>query len=363
MTVQDQEAQVAQELDVQRIEAFAGELAASYVGSVTTAMVALGHKLGLFEAATDGPATSAELAERAGLDERYVREWLGSVTTAGMFEYDASTKTYTLPAEHAAVLTGPTSANLASQAQLSTYLAQFVDPVADCFRTGGGVSYDAYRPGFTSVMDDINRRLYDETLISTFLPLAAGVPERLTAGARVADIGTGAGHPLNLLAQAFPASTFVGYDLAADALAAGSAEAAAYGLTNVSFEQRDVATLGAEGEFDVVFAFDAIHDQADPAGVLRNIRRSLKDDGVFVMIDIKASSHLEDNCSNPLAPMLYGVSVLHCMTVSLAYDGAGLGTVWGEQVACEMLREAGFASIEVNEVEQDPFNLVYVCQP
>jgi SAM-dependent methyltransferase len=199
--------------------------------------------------------------------------------------------------------------------------------------------------------------------VSTYVPLVDGLEQRLLTGAAVADVGTGAGHPLNLLAQAFPASTFTGFDIAPDALAAGAAEAAAYGLSNVTFEQRDVAEIDDTARFDVVFAFDAIHDQADPAGVLRNVRRSLKDDGVFVMVDIKASSNLEDNCSNPLAPMLYGISVLHCMTVSLAYGGAGLGTAWGEQLACEMLRDAGFHDVEVHEIPQDPFNIVYVCRP
>lgn len=357
MTVQDQE------LDLSAMEAFANRLVGVYVDGMTTAMITLGYKTGLFDAAATGPATSSELATRARLDERYVREWLGAMTTAGIFRYDADTRSFTLPAEHAALLTGDSSTNLAAESLLVTYLNTFVDPVADAFRNGGGVAYDAYRPGFTSVMDEINRRLYDEALISTYLPLGDGLVERLASGVRVADIGTGAGHPLNLLAQAFPTSSFVGFDLAEDAIAAADAEAAAYGLGNVRFERRDVATIDEVAVYDVVFAFDAIHDQADPARVLRNIRRSLTDDGTFLMVDIKASSHLEDNCANPVAPLIYGISVLHCMTVSLAYGGAGLGTAWGEQLACEMLKDAGFTSVTVNEIPQDPFNLVYVCHP
>ena len=244
-----------------------------------------------------------------------------------------------------------------------TYLAGFVDPVIDAFRNGGGVPYDRYRPEFTSVMDEINRRAYDEQLIATYVPLVPGLRERLEAGARAGDVGCGAGHPTNLLARAFPNSSFVGFDIAADALAAGTDEAKAYGLTNIEFVPRDVAKIDEVAAFDVLFAFDAIHDQAHPATVLANIRRALEDDGVFVMIDIKASSHLEDNCANPLAPLIYSVSVLHCMTVSLAYDGDGLGTAWGEQLACSMLKDAGFTNVEVHELEHDPFNLVYVCRP
>lgn len=357
MTIQEQD------LDLAAVEAFAGQLAGSFVASVTTSMVHLGYRLGLFEAATLGPATSGELAERTGLQERYVREWLGSVTVAGIFTYDPTTGTYELPAAHAAVLTGDGASNLAPTAGLPVFLAGFVEPITDVFRTGGGLSYDHYRPGFTDLMDDLNRRTYDEALVSTYVPMADGLEERLRSGIRAGDIGTGAGHPLNLLGAAFPASTFVGFDIAVDAIEAARAEAAAYGLSNVTFEVQDVAALDEEGTFDALFAFDAIHDQADPARVLRNVRRALKDDGVFVMVDIKASSNLEDNCANPLTALLYGVSLLHCMTVSLACDGAGLGAVWGEQVACDMVRAAGFSRIEVHEIPQDPFNLVYVCRP
>jgi SAM-dependent methyltransferase len=352
-----------QELDVAAIENFAMRVGGAYVEGMTVAMIAIGHQVGLFDAAAQGRATSAELAARAGLHERYVREWLGAVTTAGIFRYDPASDTYELPIEHAFVLTGDGASNMATQAKLVTYLCTFIDPVAEHFRAGGGLSYDHYRPGFTSVMDQINRRLYNEALVSTYVPFAEGLSERLTTGASVADIGTGAGHPLNLLAQAFPNSSFVGFDIAPDALGAGTTEAAELSLGNVKFVQRDVAHLDEVAAFDVITAFDSIHDQADPAGVLRGIRTAVKDDGVFLMVDIKASSHLEDNCANPIAPLLYGVSVLHCMTVSLAYDGAGLGTVWGEQVACEMLREAGFSRVEVHEIPQDPFNVVYVCRP
>jgi 2-polyprenyl-3-methyl-5-hydroxy-6-metoxy-1,4-benzoquinol methylase len=357
MTIQEHD------LDLGAVEAFAQQLGGAFVASVTTSMVALGYRLGLFEAAALGPATSAELAERTGLQERYVREWLGSVTVAGIFTYDPTTATYELPAEHAVVLTGDGATNLAPTAGLPVFLAGFVDPIAEVFRTGGGLSYEHYRPGFTDLMDDLNRRTYDEALVSTYVPLAEGLHERLTGGIRVGDIGTGSGHPVNVLGAAYPASTFVGFDIAEDAIAAGQAEAAAHGLDNVRFSVQDVAALQEVGTFDALFAFDAIHDQADPARVLANIRRALHDDGVFVMVDIRASSNLEDNCSNPLTAMLYGVSLLHCMTVSLACDGAGLGAVWGEQVACEMLRAAGFGRIEVHEIPQDPFNLVYVCRP
>ena len=170
----------------------------------------------------------------------------------------------------------------------------------------------------------------------------------------MADIGCGTGHAMVLLAGAFPASTFVGYDLATDAIARARSEAV--GLANLSFEVRDVARLEVERPFDVVFVFDAIHDQVDPAAVLARIHAALAPGGTLVMVEPRASSNLEDNLGNPLAAFLYGISTLHCMTVSLAGGGAGLGTAWGEQAARAMLAEAGFGEVAVHEAPATPLN-------
>jgi 2-polyprenyl-3-methyl-5-hydroxy-6-metoxy-1,4-benzoquinol methylase len=350
------------ELDQARMEAFQQRTVMRYVDTAVTAMMAIGHRSGLFEAAAEGPATSDELAARAGLSERHVREWLGAVTTAGITELDPASGRYSLPVEHAALLTGNTALNLAAMSPMFSHLAKHVDTVTDRFRTGGGVDYSEYRPEFTDVMDEIGRRRYDALLVDAYLPLADGLVDRLRSGVRVADVGCGTGHCVNLMAAAFPASTFVGYDIATDAIDRAQAEAADRGLTNTSFEVLDVRQLPTEAGFDLVTAFDAIHDQVDPAGVLARIHAALAPGGTFYMVDIKASSHVEDNISNPLAPLIYGISVLHCMEVSLAGDGAALGTAWGGQLACRMLTEAGFADIEVHDLEHDPFNVVYVSR-
>ena len=163
------------------------------------------------------------------------------------------------------------------------------------------------------------------------------------------------------MARAYPRSSFTGYDLAADAIDRARAEAAAWGLTNASFEVLDVARLPSDPPSTAVFAFDAIHDQADPAGVLARVHAALEPGGVFVMVDFKAASALEDNVGNPLAPWIYGVSTLHCLTVSLAQGGAGLGTAWGEQLARQMLAEAGFVDVTVHDVPDDPFDSVYLA--
>src|SRR5690606_16037520 len=233
-----------------------------------TFMIDIGLRTGLFEAAAAGPATSADLAKRAGLSERYVREWLGAIVTGGIMSYDASTRTYALPPEHAACLTGAGSSNLAPVSQLVTTLAEHVDGVVAAFRSGGGVPYERYRPRFTDVMDRLSRGTFDETLIPELLPLVPDLPARLSRGIRVADVGCGTGHAINLMAAAYPRSTFVGYDLAEDAIEKARAEAESLDLPNATFEVLDVATLAPAEPFDVIFAFDAIHDQADPAGVL-----------------------------------------------------------------------------------------------
>ncbi len=350
------------DLDETVVEAFAEQLFGFYTGGMLTFLVDIGHRTGLFEAATAGPATSTALARRADLHERYVREWLGAMVTGGVFTYDADSATYALPAEHAACLVGEGGNNLARFSQLDTHLAKHVHQVTEAFRTGGGVPYEEFRPEFTDVMDALGRGGFDDALVSEWLELVPGVVDRLTAGARVADIGCGTGHAMVVLARAFPASTFVGFDIAADAIELARAEAAEAGLDNVHFEVADAATLSVEEPFDLAFVFDAIHDQVDPATVLEGIHELLAPGGRFLMFEPAVSSHLEDNVAHPLAPFLYAVSTLHCLTISLAHGGAGLGTAWGQQVACDMLADAGFTDIRVEEVPDDPINALFVSR-
>ncbi|MPY97124.1 MAG: methyltransferase domain-containing protein [Actinophytocola sp.] len=349
-------------IDEAAAEAFAERLFGEYTSGMVTLMIDIGHRTGLFDAAAAGPATSAELADRAGLTERYVREWLGAITTADITTYDPLTRTYTLPPEHAVCLTGGGSTNVAPVSLIVGHLANHIDEVVTAFREGGGVPYEKFRPGFTDVMDSMSRGVFDGQLVDGILPLAGDLPDRLRSGIRAADIGCGTGHALTVLATAFPASTFVGYDIATDAIERARAEAADAGLTNVTFEVCDVAKLPADARFDAVFAFDAIHDQADPEGVLRAVHDALSPGGIFAMLDIKASSHLENNVGNPVAPLLYGVSTLHCMTVSLALGGAGLGTVWGEELARQLLTDAGFEVVSVSDVPDDPVDVLYHCR-
>ena len=349
------------ELDEGRVGAFAERLFSTYTEAMVTLMIDLGHRTGLLEALAAGEGTSSELAERAELTERYVRECLGALVTAGVVEYSAAGRRYSLPAEHAVCLTGAGSLNLAPMSRLNALLAVHVPAVARAFREGGGVPYDAFRPEFTDVMDAGSRGYLDGQLLDGVLPLTGDLPDRLRRGIRVADVGCGTGHAINLLARAFPASQFTGYDIGADAIDRAREEAAHWGLSNASFAVLDVAALPSDPPFGAVFAFDAIHDQANPAAVLRRVHDALEPGGVFVMFDIKAATALEDNIGNPFAPFLYAVSTLHCMTVSLASGGAGLGTAWGEELARAMLAEAGFTDVTVSDVPDDPIDVLYVA--
>jgi 2-polyprenyl-3-methyl-5-hydroxy-6-metoxy-1,4-benzoquinol methylase len=343
------------------------EFAERMVGAIDSASLAIllsiGHQTKLFDTLAElPPATSAQIADAAGLNERYVREWLGGVVTCRVVDYDPASQSYSLPRHRAAVLTraaGPD--NLSRVAQFIPMLGEVEQKIIGCFHSGGGLSYSEY-PRFHKVMAEDSGEVFDAALVDVILPMAEGLPDLLRAGVDVADIGCGSGHAINVMAQAFPASRFTGIDFSEEGLSVGAAEARSLGLTNATFVAADVAALDAAEAYDVITVFDAIHDQAQPAQVLHNIYRALRPGGVLLMVDIKASSQLEDNIGVPLAAYLYTVSTMHCMSVSLGLDGAGLGTCWGRQLATSMLADAGFGAVQVHEIESDPINFYYVAR-
>jgi 2-polyprenyl-3-methyl-5-hydroxy-6-metoxy-1,4-benzoquinol methylase len=336
------------------------------LGVVNDAAVALllsiGHQTGLFDRmATLAPATSAEIASAAGLDERYVREWLGGMVCASIVDYDSTTHTYHLPADHAPALTragGPD--NVAKITQYIALLGEVEQRIVGCFRDGGGLSYSAF-PRFHALRAEESDEVFDAALIGTILPLVDGLTERLKAGIDVADFGCGRGHAINMMAQAFPASRFTGYDFSEETIATARAEAVELGLSNASFHVRDLAVPDAPEAFDAIVVFDAIHDQVHPDKVLANIHRELRSGGDLLVVDIKASSELAQNRQIPWASWLYTISTMHCMTVSLSAGGAGLGTMWGQELAISMLADAGFTEVNIAEVDSDPFNNYYIA--
>lgn len=345
-------------------QAFAGKLIGAFNSAALILMTSVGHRTGLFDAlARISPCTVVELAAEADLAERYVREWLAVMATSGVVEYEPKSGTYSLPAEHAAWLTREAAPNnIAVTAQFIGVAAGVEDEIVVRFRDGGGVHYHHY-DRFHEVMGEHTGQAVVMNLVEHILPLIPDSAERLEKGIDVIDVGCGAGGALLLLAERFPNSRFTGIDLCADAFAAAQETAERKGLSNLAFREVDISTMDALGAYDLVFAFDAVHDQKDPQRMLATIRRSLREDGTFLMVDIDASSRLENNLDHQLGPYLYMVSTMHCTPVSLAQGGAGLGTMWGVELASEMLMLAGFSDVKLSRLPSDPFNAYFVARP
>jgi len=329
-------------------------------------MISIGHRTGLFDVMSGMPPSSVEeIADKANLNERYVREWLGAMVTGEVVGVDPTSTLYALPAEHAACLTRVAGAdNLAAFTQYIAVLGDVEDAIVECFKEGGGVPYEEFAR-FHSVMAEDSGQSVLSALESDVLPLVPGLADRLTAGIDVLDAGCGSGRIMNRLAELFPTSRFIGMELSKDAVITAISEASQKGLQNVEFISRDLSDFDETAEpesFDLIMTFDAVHDQAKPLNVLKGIHRALKPDGCYIMQDIRGSSHVYNNVGHPIGTFLYTVSTMHCMTVSLAQDGEGLGAMWGEEKTRDYLWKAGFTSVETNQLEHDIQNNWYVVQ-
>jgi len=359
-------AQAPQAFDENRQAAFEKRFINALNEAGMLQLISLGHRSGLLERMADGePVTTAELAHASEMSERYVREWLGGLTVSGVVEHNAESMTYRLPPEHASLLTDGGDANLAVFSQYLALMGQVEDDVLDSFRHGRGVPYEKYRR-FHEVMAEDSGQTVLPALFDAILPLAPELTERLESGIRVLDLGCGRGLALMKMAERFPASRFEGYDLSQEAIDWARRRADELGLDNISFEVRDLSdfdrTADAAG-FDLVTTFDAIHDQPKPLSLLTGIRRTLEPDGVYLAQDIHASSHHHHDREHPLGPLLYSVSIMHCMSVSLAQGGEGLGTMWGRERARDYFTRAGFGSIEVHQLPHDIQNDYWVLRP
>ncbi len=354
------------ELNVDEMEAFGERIVSIMNESSLGLMISIGYRVGLFEAMKSmRPSTSDEIAASAQLNERYVREWLGALATGGIIEVEEEGKRYHLPANHGAMLTeGGEGECLAHLTQYIGLLGGVEDKIVDCFRKGGGVSYSEY-PRFHEVMATDSNQSVVSSILDHILPLDPGLILRLKNGIRVLDVGCGRGNALRLLAREFSKSSFVGYDLSDEAIEFARDAVFQEGLDNIVFEKRDLTSFhddAPKGEFDLITAFDAIHDQARPDHVLAGIRHALKRDGLFLMQDIGASSNVAENREHPIGPLLYTISCLHCMTVSLAQGGLGVGAMWGEQMTLQFLEEAGFQNTRRYTLDHDIQNYYYLAR-
>lgn len=344
-------------------EVFTQKMLQTLNGAATALMISVGHRTGLFDAMGDGePRTSDELANHAKLHERYVREWLAAMTTSGIVHHESGEQTYRLPSVHASMLTRAAAPNcMASPMQWFAVLGGVEDRIVHAFRAGGGVPYEAFNR-FHDVMAEESDQTSVMGLDEHIVPLIDGLRERLERGIDVIDVGCGRGRAMLYLAKRYPNSRFNGIDFSDDAIGYANAEAARRGLPNVRFAARDAAEWSEPNRYDWITTFDAVHDQARPDRVLANIWDALRPGGVYLMQDISASSHVHENLAHPMGTFLYTISTMHCMTVSLAAGGMGLGSAWGRQVATRMLKDAGFEQIDIQNLPHDVLNDYYVCR-
>jgi len=353
-----------QTIDQAKADAFVGKVLADTAALAVTVMSSIGDRLGLFKnLAQQGPATSVELADRAHVNERYTREWLGAMACAGYLEYDPATRRFTLPPEHVPVLAqegGPVFFGGVQEEIIG--LAGPVNQLMQTFRSGGGVAMEVYDPSAWEGLTRFTNSWFENLLVPVWLPAMPEVQVKLERGALVADVGCGHGKALIKLAQAYPQSRYVGYDNFGPFIQQATANAQAAGVTDrVRFEHLD-ASQGLPEQYDVITTFDVVHDAANPRGLLRAIGNALRSDGRYVCLEINSSDRLEENIGL-LGAFFYSVSVLYCMTSSLAHHGEGLGTAGiPESKMRELSAEAGFSNVRRVPME-NPFNILYEVTP
>jgi 2-polyprenyl-3-methyl-5-hydroxy-6-metoxy-1,4-benzoquinol methylase len=356
-------AEDATSLDWNKVKGFAGMMMNDLGAALQGALSYIGDRLGIFrELAAAGHVTSAELASRTGLSERYLREWLGAMTAAKYIEFDPQSGRYAMPAEHAMVL-----ANENSPFFMGGFMQMVVPEVGmaprlmQSFRTGTGVPQSEYPAEVFEAIERSSAPMYRHSLVRKWLPSMPQVVESLTNGGEALDVGCGSGRAVIAIASAFPKARVSGYDAHLGSIERARTNAKSAGVEErVSFEVVDCTRLPA-ARFDFISVFDVVHDSVDPAGLLRSIREALKADGTCLMVEVNVSSRLEDNL-NPMGRMMYAASTLYCMTVSLAHNGAGIGALMGEEKARELARAARFARFQRLSVK-DAFSALYELRP
>lgn len=347
------------DVDATRTEEFATRTLATVNGAMLTLGISIGHRAGLYDALAGlEPATSEEIAAHAGLQERYVREWLAGQLAGGIVEHDPGEGTWWLPPEHAQSLTRSAGAgNIAFMATGLSRFAELEDAVLAAFSAGGGVPW-SQMARVQEWQSDLSCGYYHHAL-DAVLASVPGLADRLRRGIDVLDVGCGYGHASLRIADAFPASRVTGIDLAPASVAAAAAEAGRLGLRNARFAVRDAAEIEPAAA-DLVLALDVVHDLARPAATLAAIAGGLRPEGLLLMAEHALSHRPEQNTAHPLAATFYTVSLFHCMTASLAAGGEGLGIAWGEERIRPALAAAGFTAVESFALTGDPFN-VYFC--
>jgi SAM-dependent methyltransferase len=352
-------------IDESRLEAFLGQAVVDLAAAFSAPLVRLGARLGLYRAlAEDGPATPEELAARTGTEPRMVREWLGNQAAGGYLTYDPENGTYALPAEQALALADEESEVylLGAYDILASFFAD-EDRLAEAFRTGRGLHWNEHDHHLFSGTEAFFRAGYRQHLVGSWLPALEGVVEKLEAGARAADVGCGHGASTIIMAEAFPASTFVGFDSHPGGIERAREAAAEAGVAErVRLEVAGADSFPGEG-YDLVCIFDAFHDLGDPGAAARQIHAALGPEGTLMLVEPQAGDRTEDNL-NPVGRIFYAGSAFICVPHAIA-DSSGktpaLGAQAGEAKLRAVLTEAGFRS--VRRAAETPFNLVVEARP
>jgi SAM-dependent methyltransferase len=350
-------ATAATPLDQKKIEKFLEQIVNDVGTAARGALSYIGDKLGIFKAMAEaGPVTVEQLAQKTGLNARYLREWLGTMATADYVEYRPETDTYFLPPEHALPLANENFPFFVGGFLEMIVPAISVAPkVAEAFRTGKGVPQSEYSPEMFEAIERGTAPWYQHKLVQEWIPAMPQVKAALEAGGTAADVGCGSGRAAITLALAFPRAKVFGFDQHEGSIARARANAAKAGA-GATFDAVDALNL-PKGKFDFVSTFDVVHDAVDPVGLMRSIRNALAPGGTFLMLEMNASPNVHEN-KTPLGRMLYPISTLYCMTTSLAHGGAGIGACMGEPKARELAAEAGFTHFRKLPFD-DPFSLLY----
>lgn len=343
-------------VDEQRLNAFLGKAVGDLGAAVSAVLVSIGDELGFYKALKGGPLTAAELANKTGTNERYVREWLSNQAAGGYVEYDAATSRFSLTPEQALCLADPNGpADLPGAYQIVRDLFHVRDRALDNFRSGKGMEWGEHHACLFHGTERFFRASYNSNLLTGWLPALDGVVGKLKSGARLADVGCGHGASTILMAQAFPQSTFVGIDYHDKSIATARQRAKEAGVSNAQFEVADAASYKGD-KYDVIAFFDCIHDMADPGGAARHARESIKADGTVMVVEPFSSDRLEENL-NPVGRVYYGASTMICVPVSLAKNGPALGAQAGEQRLRDVfVKQGGFSRFR--RATETPFNIV-----
>lgn len=341
--------QTQKSFDKDKMKAFGKQVRRDTYAMVFGNMAYIGDQLGLFKImAKSGPVTVEQLAEHSSCHARYIREWLSAMAVAGWIEYDAAASVFTLPPEHAPYLADENyPAFMGGVMESVVPLAYAVPKVMECFRNGGGLHLADHHPDMSRVTDRLNAPTYTYFLTRTWIPdLLPDVHKKLKAGAEVVDVGCGSGTVLVAMARAYPQSRFRGYE--PHEISSQRAQAR---VTQEGLEDRVEIFNAAAGSlpdksFDFVTTFDVIHDLAEPQVLLQDIHRALKPDGTYLMMELNASSRLDEMMGHPMAKMLYSISTMYCVPASLADGGEGIGNCMGEELPRQMCLDVGFSSFQ-----------------